>query len=36
MHEFWAKFALFVRELQNQLTKSGALVLEVPMHKPIK
>ena len=23
MHEFWAKFALFVQELQNQLTKSG-------------
>ena len=22
MHEFWAKFALFVRELQNQLTNS--------------
>ena len=23
MHAFWAKFALFVRDLQNQLTKSG-------------
>ena len=22
MHGFWAKFALFVRELQNQLTNS--------------
>jgi len=25
MHGFWAKFALFVRELQNQLTNSGAV-----------
>jgi len=29
MHAFWAKFALFVRDLQNQLTKSGAIRVKI-------
>ena len=27
MHAFLPKFALFVRDLQNQLTKSGTIIL---------